>query len=190
MIRKGSRPRTTLLPREERFITDYLIDFNGPRAYIAAGYSKRSASNGVYTLLKRPLIQQALAARKAKVLTGLAITHERVLEELARVAFSDPRQVFDEAGVLLPPRNVDDATASSVASFETTSKPGSPAVTSKVRHHDKVAALRSLMEYFKPLTGANGATKVVNIDPATLAKMTDADLAQAVAHLKTLFNLA
>lgn len=80
-------PGSTLPAREARFVAEYLIDRNGPRAYAAAGYSKRSARNGAYVLLKKPQVQAALAEGQAKILAKTTITHERVLDALGVIAF-------------------------------------------------------------------------------------------------------
>jgi phage terminase small subunit len=53
-----------LLPRQERFVAEYIKDFNGARAARAAGYSEIAAASIACDLLKRPHIRSAV--RKAK----------------------------------------------------------------------------------------------------------------------------
>ena len=78
--------------KQERFIDEYIIDFNATRAAIAAGYSsKRANSQGVH-LLSIPEIQAEVRRRKAEISAGLRISAERVLWEMAALGFSN---IFD-----------------------------------------------------------------------------------------------
>jgi len=52
------------------------------------------------------------------------ITQDRVLKELAHVAFSDVRATFDEAGQLRSPTDLDDDTAAAIASVEVVERRG------------------------------------------------------------------
>jgi phage terminase small subunit len=90
--------QTPLSAREAAFVRHYLagrsgVLGNGTQAAIAAGYASRSAAVQAHALLRKPKIQEALAARYARA----DITVDRVLEELRRVAFSDMR-AFAEWG--------------------------------------------------------------------------------------------
>jgi phage terminase small subunit len=69
---------------------------------------------------------------------------ERIEHQLARVAFADPRLLYDASGNLLPPHQWDADTAAAVASYsETPTKYGT---VRKVRMHDLHAAARTLAE--------------------------------------------
>jgi hypothetical protein len=69
---------------------------------------------------------------------------ERIEHQLARVAFADPRLLYDAAGNLLPPHQWDADTAACVASYsETPTKEG---IVRKVRLRDSHAAARTLAE--------------------------------------------
>ena len=83
--------------KQERFIDEYIIDFNATRAAIAAGYSsKRANSQGVH-LLSIPEIQAEVRRRKAEISAGLRISAERVLWEMAALGFSN---IFDYVEVI------------------------------------------------------------------------------------------
>jgi phage terminase small subunit len=84
---------STLNPKEAAFVQQYLIDSNGKRAAIAAGYKEKSAESMASQLLKRPHIAAAYAAAKGKQVAKLEITAERILAELAKIGFSDIRKV-------------------------------------------------------------------------------------------------
>jgi phage terminase small subunit len=84
-----------LNPRQLLFVEQYLIDLNGKEAAIRAGYSGTRAAARGYALLQRPEIRAAIAAAMARRAARTEITPERVLEEYARIAFSDWRHFAD-----------------------------------------------------------------------------------------------
>ena len=84
-----------LTPKQQRFVEEYLIDLNGTQAAIRAGFSPKTANEQSVALLAklsiRHAVDTAMAARSAR--TG--VTQDRVIRELARVAFFDPTAVVD-----------------------------------------------------------------------------------------------
>ncbi len=51
------------LARHERFVAEYLVDGNGRRAALAAGYASASAAVTAHRLLRREDVRAAIAAR-------------------------------------------------------------------------------------------------------------------------------
>jgi len=78
-----------LTARQHRFVDEYLVDLNATQAAIRAGYSQKYAGQNADKLLKNTNIADAIQARRAKVSEKLEITQERVLQELAAIAFAD-----------------------------------------------------------------------------------------------------
>jgi phage terminase small subunit len=82
----------SLSPRQLRFVEEYVVDLNAKAAAARAGYSQAGAQQCGSRLLSMPKIKaavaEALAARSART----RITADRVLQEYARMAFSDIRQ--------------------------------------------------------------------------------------------------
>lgn len=77
-----------------RFVEEYLIDYNAGAAYARAFAAPRSMKQTECTkqgnkLLDEPLIAEEIARRSEARLTLASVTIERVTLELARVAFSD-----------------------------------------------------------------------------------------------------
>lgn len=93
--------RTELTGREQRFVTEYPIDYNGTRAAVAAGYSQKGASAIACALLKKPHIQKALKKSHQEVMKRTGLTKERILYELECLAFRNIKKFFDEDGFLL-----------------------------------------------------------------------------------------
>ena len=84
-----------LTAKQQRFVDEYLIDLNATQAAIRAGYSPQTAqeqgSQNLSKLMVSEAIDKALAARSRR--TG--ITQDRVLRELAKVAFVNANDVID-----------------------------------------------------------------------------------------------
>jgi phage terminase small subunit len=85
----ASRRRDGLREREQRFIDEYLVDLNATQAAIRAGYSAKSARSIGAENLTKPHIAPAIAAALEARAVRTGITQDRVLEELAALAFSD-----------------------------------------------------------------------------------------------------
>lgn len=75
--------------RIEKFCRAYIIDLNGKKAAIAAGYSAKSAESKASQLLRNVKVQARLAQLTKKQADKLEITAERVLAELAKLAYSN-----------------------------------------------------------------------------------------------------
>jgi phage terminase small subunit len=75
--------------QQARFVAEYLVDLDATAAAIRAGYSEKNASSLGYQLLQKSTVQAAVEAGRRKLMVTTEITQERVLSELARLAFSD-----------------------------------------------------------------------------------------------------
>jgi len=75
--------------RQQLFAKEYLVDLNATQAAIRAGYSEKTAYSIGQRLLKKVEIVAAIQARRAVMSEKLEITQERVLQELAAIAFAD-----------------------------------------------------------------------------------------------------
>lgn len=78
-----------LTPRMQIFVLEYMRDFNGTRAAMAAGYSKRSAYSTSWDLLRKPEIQAEIAYLKNNFMVNLGLDIQRVIAELMKIAFAD-----------------------------------------------------------------------------------------------------
>ena len=107
-----------LTVKQQVFIHEYLIDLNARQAAIRAGYSPKTARDIGPKLLRRPAIQTAIATRLAERSQRVEVQQDRVLLEIARLAFNDPRRAFDANGALLPIQDWPDETAAAIASIK------------------------------------------------------------------------
>ena len=81
-----------LTPKQSRFVEEYLIDLNATQAAIRAGYSEKTAHTIGHENLIKPYIAAAIQEAQDSRSRRTEVTQDRVLLELARLAFSDLRQ--------------------------------------------------------------------------------------------------
>ena len=86
-------PRLT--DKQQRFVAEYLIDANATQAAIRCGYHAKTAHVQGSRLLRNVKVKAAIRRAQARTLGKLELTAERVLQELARVAFSTVQDHFD-----------------------------------------------------------------------------------------------
>lgn len=136
-----------LSEKQIRFCEEYLIDLNATQAAIRAGYSERTAAViGAENLIK-PNIQEYLQKRRTEIANSLNITQERVLKELAAIAFSDSRKFFSEDGSLKPIPDLDEDSAAAISGMdieEIKADGITIGTVKKLKRWDKVKALDSL----------------------------------------------
>lgn len=138
--------------KHERFAREYVKDHNGTQAAIRAGYAKgTSARVQGARLLTNADIRARVEELNQKTLRQADITAERVMLELARLAFADERKLFDEKGTLKAPHTLDDDTAAAVSSLEFSdpAKGKRQGSVRRIRLAGKEAALRMLAQRFK-----------------------------------------
>lgn len=140
----------SLTAKQVRFCEEYLIDLNGTRAAIRAGYSKNSAAVIAAENLIKPNIQDYLSLRQKELQEQTGITQKRVLEEYAKVAFLDIRKFYTVDGALRSIHDLDDQSAGALAGVEVyeerANNDDSEVIgqTKKIKTYDKVKALDSL----------------------------------------------
>lgn len=109
----------TMTPRQRRFVDEYLIDLCATQAAIRAGYSARTAEQIGHRLLRNVQVAEAIAAAQAERSKRTGIAQDRVLLELARVAFFDIRRLFQEDGSLKAVCELDHDSAAALSGIET-----------------------------------------------------------------------
>lgn len=128
-----------LTPKQRLFVLEYLVDLNATQAAIRAGYSQKNAQKIGPELLGKTGVAAAIEKAMQKREKRIEITADRVLQELARIGFSDLGDFVDIApsGITVKDGSQIDTKALSEVT-ERTTKDGKT-VTFKL--HDKVNAL-------------------------------------------------
>lgn len=137
--------------RMAAFVTEYTKDFNGKQAAIRAGYSAKGAEVTASKLLRHPKVAAALApkqreqvAESAEAINRMELSVERTRLEVARLAYFDPRKLYDENGNLKKITDLDDDAAAVIAGMEVQEIRGEDGITSVIKKYkfaDKNSAL-------------------------------------------------
>lgn len=90
------RPKRQPLEREvvaqrERFIDEYMVDFNGAKAAIRAGYSEATAKNAAYRMLAEPNVQAIISQRIKARQVEAAGRAQKVIADLHHEAETAPK---------------------------------------------------------------------------------------------------
>ena len=78
-----------LTAKQERFVSEYLIDLNATQAAIRAGYAKKSADVEGSRLLGNAKVAAAVSAGRAKQMQRAEIEADDVIRELAKIGFAN-----------------------------------------------------------------------------------------------------
>lgn len=174
-----------LTDRQRLFLDEYMIDRNATQAATRAGFGSAEVMGP--RLIKRPHIAAAIAERVEQQSERTGITADRVLAEIAKVAFSDLRRVFTPGGNLLPLQDIDDETAACLSSIEIVTRkvPGGEEAevehVAKIKLWDKMNALEKLGKHLGLFadkvehTGKDGGPIEIN----------DRELAKRIAMMLT-----
>ena len=82
-----------LNPRQQRFVQEYLVDFNATQAAIRAGYSRKTARIQASQMLRNDKVQKLVAQHEAQACERNDITIDLVLSALSEIAFPGRRRV-------------------------------------------------------------------------------------------------
>ena len=103
----------------------YANTLNGKQSAISAKFSPKTAASTAVALLKDPRIIMEIRNIQNRKLRALnrelvnkSITHERVLEELAYIAFFNPQECYDEHNNLLPVNEMPEHVARAIGSLK------------------------------------------------------------------------
>lgn len=129
-----------LTPKQELFCKEYVIDFNATQAAIRAGYKKKAAYKTASENLNKPHVAERIRELQGPVMKKPEITRERVLQELADIAFANTDDFFEGPGVLKKDIMKSDKLGA-IATFEPTM------AGVKVKMNDKQKALEMLARH-------------------------------------------
>ena len=167
----------TLNRRQSIFAAEYLIDLNATQAAIRAGYSARTA----YSTGQRLLNHVEVIAKVSRLIEARAVrtevSAERVVLELARVAFGDIRsivQVVEGEVVVKPSAEWTRDEAATVAEVAQTRQ------GIRVKTHPKLQALEALAKHLGMYVTRLDLNLEASLTLGDPASMTDDELRQAL----------
>lgn len=162
-----------LTEKQQRFADEYLIDLNGTQAAIRAGYSPKTAAEQGSRMLRvvkvRAHIDKQLAERSKR--TG--INQDRVLQELARIAFVRATDVIDlETASILPDASDDDLAVIQSVKVKNMHSDNVSGTEREIKFTDKLKALDMLGKHLGmfndkvTLDGQIGIVQIVDDIPS------------------------
>lgn len=173
----SKRDHEGLTAKQRQFCLEYLVDMNATKAAERAGYSKRTAKYIGHENLQRPAVQALLRELQAEREERTKVDADRVLLELARIAFLDPGELKRD-GAWLPLEEMPEEVRRAVAGF----KIGEAGELRDLRFSDKLGALKLFMQHMGMLrervevSGPNGGPVTVEEKARSLEDLTDEEL--------------
>lgn len=157
-----------LTAKQQRFVEEYLIDLNATQAAIRAGYSTKNADKIGSELLGKTRVAEAVSKAMAARSRRTGINQDRVLRELAKVAFVNPTDVIniDEA-TLRDGANRDDTAAIASVKVKRIPTEDGDIIEREIKTYDKIRALELLGKHLGMFTdklnvNAEMAVKIVD----------------------------
>ena len=84
-----------LTPKEQRFVTEYLIDLNETQAAIRSGYSPKTAQKNAYRLMANEGIKSAIATAVDARKNRTEISQDAVLKRFWMIATADANEIVE-----------------------------------------------------------------------------------------------
>lgn len=140
--------------KQKRFVDEYLIDLNATQAAIRAGYKKTEYTDtNANKLLENTRIREAIDKAMAERSKRTGINQDRVIQELARIAFVNPQNVINaEDGSVRKDATEDDLACIQAVKVKTMSGDKGYSEEREVRLNDKMKALELLGKHLGMFT--------------------------------------
>lgn len=112
---------------QKRFCDEYLIDFNATRAYKAVYKSCRkdeTANVNGSKLLRNTKVKEYIAEKQKEIQERNKITQDTIIQELAKIALFNIKDIYNENGTLKKVTELDDDTAKAISGVKILQKAG------------------------------------------------------------------
>ena len=136
-----------LNPKQQRFVEEYLIDLNATQAAIRAGYSPKTATAIASENLSKPSISAAIACAMAERSKRTGITQDRIIEELAKVAFIKLTDIVDDTGKIKAGATDEDRACIESIKYKRTDTDTGYSEEREVKASSKLKAIELLMRH-------------------------------------------
>jgi phage terminase small subunit len=108
-----------LTEKQKLFCKYYLINLNATDAAVKAGYSKKSAKEIGHENLTKPHIKEYIQEQLKKKENELDITVDRVLKEIALIAFLDIKEFYNDDGTVKKVHEIEEKARRAISSVTT-----------------------------------------------------------------------
>lgn len=119
MTKANKKKTEKCTPRQDRFCKEYVIDLNGARAYRKVyKCSDKAAESGASRTLRKAKVKARIRELRKGLEKKAGITAEKVINELAKVAFANIKSVLSENNVIKDISLLPDEIAAAVESIQ------------------------------------------------------------------------
>lgn len=133
-----------LTDKQRRFVDEYLIDLNATQAAIRAGYSVRTANEQGAQNLAKLSIQDAISRKMAARSRRTGVNQDRVVIELAKIAFAKMTDIVDSKGRIKEDASPDDLACIESIKYKESDNEYGGSVEREVKIASKLKALELL----------------------------------------------
>lgn len=133
-----------LTEKQQRFVDEYLIDLNATQAAIRAGYSAKTADVQGSRMLGNVKVQQAIAEKMAERSRRTGVNQDRVVLELAKIAFVKMTDIVDSEGRIRSNATDDDLSCIESIKYKESDNEYGGSVEREVKISSKLKALELL----------------------------------------------
>lgn len=133
-----------LTDKQQRFVDEYLIDLNATQAAIRAGYSVNTAQEQGSQNLSKLMVQQAIAERMAERSKRTGVNQDRVVLELAKIAFVKMTDIVTSEGKIKENATDDDLSCIESVKYKRSDTDTGYSVEREVKIGSKLKALELL----------------------------------------------
>lgn len=133
-----------LTDKQQRFVDEYLIDLNATQAAIRAGYSAKTADQQGSRMLANVKVKQAVAEKQAQRSKRTGVNQDRVVLELAKVAFAKMTDIVDSKGKIKEDASPDDLACIESIKYKESDNEYGGSVEREVKIASKLKALELL----------------------------------------------
>lgn len=133
-----------LTDKQQCFVDEYLIDLNATQAAIRAGYSAKTADRIGPELLGKTCVSEAISKKMAARSRRTGVNAERVVLELAKVAFAKMTDIVDSKGRIKEDASPDDLACIESIKYKESDNEYGGSVEREVKIASKLKALELL----------------------------------------------
>ena len=133
-----------LTVKQQRFVDEYLIDLNATQAAIRAGYSVKTAGVQGSRMLGNVKVQQAISEKLAARSRRTGVNQDRVVLELAKIAFVKMTDLVDDQGQIKTSAAEDDLACIESMKYKKSESDTGASVEREIKISSKLKALELL----------------------------------------------
>lgn len=134
---------------QKRFCDEYLIDLNATRAYKVA-YPKckkdETANAASSRMLRNVKVQEYISEKQQEIEERTEVTQDMVVNELARIAFFNIKEIYNPNGTLKSINNIEENTLRAISSVKTLQKAGAMKISIDMEGQDNEVPIEHIQE--------------------------------------------